>query len=127
MIMLKPKDIIQFRSLLKPGAEHELLLFVAKMWSPKGSAEVVVRSVSQVQCLVLELIDDSGQNSWLSASLKDSPINKYIHSSKGNYTRFVIPLALAGWIKHRNYDSVDKAKNQWITISDRVVYRRPAK
>ena len=124
MIMLKPKDVIQFRSLLRAGAEHELLMFVAKMWSPSGSAEVVVRSVDMVQCMVLELIDDSGQNSWLSASLKDSPIYKYLHSSKGNYTRFVLPLALAGWIKHRNYDTVDRAKHQWITISDRVVYRR---
>jgi len=122
--MLKPKDVIQFRSLLKPGAEHELLMFVAKVWSPKGSAEVVVRSVDMVQCLVLELIDDSGHNSWLSTSLKDSPIYKYLHSSNGHYTRFVLPLALAGWIKHRNYDTVDRAKHQWITISDRVVYRR---
>lgn len=123
--MLNQKEIIQFRNLLKPGMEHELLLFIAKVWNPKGSADTVVRSVEQKQSLVLELHDDSGQNSWLVNNLKDTPIQKYLHASRGNYLRFVMPLEGAGWERHRVSDSVTRSQFQWINISERVVYRKP--
>jgi hypothetical protein len=125
--MLKQKDVIQFRSLLKPGQEHELLLFIEKVWIPKGSADVVIRSVGQRQSLVLELIDDSGQNTWLLTNIKDTPLYKYLHAARGNYIRFVIPLEDAGWIKHKASDVVNRSQFHWISISDRVVYRRPIK
>lgn len=121
--MLKPKDMIQFRSLLAPGKEYDLLMFIAKAWRPSGSGEVVVSSVEQAMSMVLEL-SDLDQNAWLLRSLQDTNLQAYIHSAKANYIRFVIPLEKAGWKRHKIYEQVIAKDWEWLTISDRNVYRR---
>lgn len=121
--MLKPKDMIQFRSLLAPGKEYELLMFIARAWRPSGSGEVVVRSVGQAMSIVLEL-SDLDQNAWLLRSLQDTTLQAFIHAQKPSYIRFVIPLEKAGWVKHKVYDKVISKDWEWLTISDRNVYRR---
>ena len=122
-MMLKAKETVQFRSLLAHGKEYELLMFIAKVWNPYGSGEVVVRSVAQNMSVVLEL-NDLDQNAWFLRSIQDTFLQAYIHSAKANYIRFVIPLEKAGWIKHKGYDKVIAKEWEWLTISGRNVYRR---